>query len=110
MEVATIDDLYILINNIVLDSWAYCENITLDGVKEDMETFKKMSPLEMAKKSKDKDPLSKGIYAAHILPINNHLYNDLIKKSLTNVLSGELDLECDFYDYNHQLKEDWKIA
>ena len=110
MEVATIDDLYILINNIVLDSWAYCENITLDGVKEDMETFKKMSPLEMAKKSKDKDPLSKGIYAAHILPINNHLYKELIKKSLTNVLSGELEPMNVFYPYNKQLKEDWKIA
>lgn len=107
---ATTNDLYIFTDYIVKDMWSYCEFITLDKVKENMDTFKKMAPLEMVKKSKDKDPLSKGIYAAHILPINNHLYNDLIKKSLTNILSGELDLECEFYDYNHQLKEDWKIA
>ena len=107
---ATTDDLYIFTDYIVNDMWSYCEFITLDKVKENMETFKTMLPLEKAKGYKDDDLLSKGIFAAHIIPVNNHLYNNLIRKSLSNILSGELDLDCEFYSYNKQLKEDWKIA
>jgi len=110
MKAATTEDLYIFINEVVHSNWSYCESITLDGVKEDMETFKEMSPLKKAENYQEDDLLSKGIYAAHVLPINNHLYNDLIKRSLTNILSVKLDPESDFYDYNYQLKEDWKIA